>query len=255
MSIRNMIEIDQDKCDGCGNCIIACAEGAIELRHGKAVIIKESYCDGLGACVGECPQGALTIVAREADPFDEEAVKEHLEDLRIKGRETPGTPDEASCPGTKLMHLRHPAHTPVRPKVGDPASKLRNWPVQIHLLPASAPFFKTAHLLIAGDCVAFAMGDFHERLLHGNILAVGCPKLDNITAYLEKLTQIFIRNDIQAVKIAYMEVPCCAGLVRLVQKALEASGKAIPLSTVKVSAQGDVLEEEELGENHVQCLS
>ena len=243
MAMRNIVRIDEEKCDGCGNCVIACAEGAIEIRDGKAVIIKESYCDGLGACLGECPRGALAIEQRDVEGFDEEAVKAHL--ARVQGRErqhhklvaVPG------CPGARALQLPERGAMPTEERRAQAGSALRNWPVQIHLLPVRAPFLDQADILVAGDCLPFAMGDFHKRLLPGTTLAVGCPKLDDAAAYVNKLAQIFNQNNIRSVKIAYMEVPCCAGLVRIVEKALEASGKAIPVSMVKVSIQGDILEE------------
>ena len=255
MAMRNIVEIDEEKCDGCGLCVIECAEGALEIRDGKAKIIKEMYCDGLGACIGECPQEALTIVMKEADPFDEEAMEEHLKSLRIKQeRESP--PElEAGCPGAKLVHLKsQPAAAPLQEGEA-PVSALRNWPVQIHLLPVSAPFFNGAELLIAADCVPFAMGGFHAQLLQGKILAIGCPKLDDTGFYIEKLSQIFANNDIKSITIGYMEVPCCAGLLHVVHKALEAGGKAIPVDTVKVSVRGEVLQEEEQDDSRVGSSS
>ena len=245
MAVRNIVRIDEEKCDGCGNCVIACAEGAIEIRDGKAVIIKESYCDGLGACLGECPRGALTIERRDVEVFDEEAVQAHL--ARVHGRERQHHKPLPvhGCPGAKALHLPERGAPPAEERRAQAGSALRNWPVQIHLLPVRAPFFDQADVLVAGDCLPFAMGDFHRRLLPGTTLAVGCPKLDDAAAYVNKLAQIFNQNDIRSVKIAYMEVPCCAGLVRIVKKALEASGKAIPVSMVKVGIQGEILEEAE----------
>jgi ferredoxin len=246
MAVRNIVRIDEDKCDGCGSCVIACAEGAIEIRDGKAAIIKESYCDGLGACLGECPRGALTIEQRDVEGFDETAVKAHL--TRVQGRETQqhSKPFPVhGCPGARALQLPERGVMPLEERRVQAGSALRNWPVQIHLLPVRAPFFHQADILVAGDCLPFAMGDFHRRLLTGTTLAVGCPKLDDAAAYVNKLAQIFNQNDIRSVKIAYMEVPCCAGLVRIVKKALEASGRAIPLSMVKVGIQGEILQESE----------
>lgn len=238
MTMRNIVEIDEEKCDGCGNCIIACAEGALEIRDGKARIIKDMYCDGLGACLGDCPQDALKIVMKEVEPFDEKAVEEHLKTLKEKQKEEISVEAAAGCPGAKLVSFRQGAVT----REGDtPASELRNWPVQIHLIPPTAPFFEGADLLIAADCLPFAMAGFHHSLLQGKILAVGCPKLDDAEAYVDKFTQIFASNDIKSITIGYMEVPCCAGLLHVVRKALEASGKPIPVSTVKVSVQGQEL--------------
>lgn len=245
MAMRNIVRIDEEKCDGCGNCVIGCAEGAIEIRDGKAVIIKESYCDGLGACIGECPRGALTIETRDAEAFDEEAVKAHLATVRERERRPDKPLPDRSCPGARVLHLPGRGEPVAGRRRVQAGSALRNWPVQIHLLPVRAPFFDQADVLVAGDCLPFAMGDFHERLLAETTLAVGCPKLDDAASYVNKLAQIFNQNDIRSVKIAYMEVPCCAGLVRIVKKAVEASGKAIPVSTVKVGIRGDVLEESE----------
>jgi Pyruvate/2-oxoacid:ferredoxin oxidoreductase delta subunit len=242
MTVRNVVRIDEEKCDGCGNCVIACAEGAIEIREGKAVIIKDSYCDGLGACIGECPQGALTIEAREAEEFDEEAVEAHLAAMKGAPPTSAGAASHV-CAGARALHLSSGREPALESRRAGSGSALRNWPVQIHLLPVRAPFFHQADMLVAGDCLPFAMGDFHERLLPGTTLAVGCPKLDDAAAYVTKLAQIFTQNDIRSVKVAYMEVPCCAGLLRIVKKAVEASGKTIPVSTVKVGVQGEILEE------------
>lgn len=245
MAMRNIVKIDEEKCDGCGLCVIECAEGALEIRDGKAKIIKEMYCDGLGACIGECPQEALTIVMEEADPFDEEAMEEHLKTLRGKQAQESPCELEAGCPGAKLVHLQsQPSAAPLQEGEA-PVSALRNWPVQIHLLPVSAPFFNGAELLIAADCVPFAMGGFHSQLLQGKILAIGCPKLDDTGFYIDKLSQIFANNEIKSITIGYMEVPCCAGLLHVVHKALEASGKAIPVDTAKVSVRGELLQEQE----------
>lgn len=245
MALRNIVEIDEDKCDGCGLCVISCAEGALEIRDGKAKIIKDIYCDGLGACIGECPQGALEIVMKESDPFDEEATEEHVKRLREKETQELPKEVEVGCPGAKLIHFQSQASAPPAQDLGGQTSELRNWPVQIHLLPVNAPFFNGAELLIAADCVPFAMGTFHQRLLRGKILAIGCPKLDDSKFYVEKLGQIFANNDIKSITIGYMEVPCCGGLLHVVNKALEASGKKIPVDTVKVSVRGAEIPHEE----------
>ena len=242
MAVRNIVEIDEEKCDGCGLCVISCAEGALEIRDGKAQIIKEIYCDGLGACIGECPQGALEIVMKETDPFDEEATEEHVKSLRDK---QPPKEVEVGCPGSRLIHFQSQAPAAAAPELCGQTSELRNWPVQIHLLPVNAPFFNGADLLIAADCLPFTMGAFHQRLLKGKILAIGCPKLDDSKFYVEKLGQIFANNDIKSITIGYMEVPCCGGLLHVVNKALEASGKKIPIDTVKVSIRGEELAQEE----------
>jgi Fe-S-cluster-containing hydrogenase component 2 len=242
MAVRNIVEIDEEKCDGCGLCVISCAEGALEIRDGKAKIIQEIYCDGLGACIGECPQGALEIVMKESDSFDEKATEEHIKSLRDK---QPPKEVEVGCPGAKLIHFQSQAPAAAVHEAGGQTSELRNWPVQIHLLPVRAPFFNGADLLIAADCVPFAMGTFHQRLLRGKILAIGCPKLDDSKFYVEKLGQIFANNDIKSITIGYMEVPCCGGLLHVVNKAIEASGKKIPVDTVKVSVRGAEISQEE----------
>jgi len=245
MALRNIVKIDEEKCDGCGNCVIACAEGALEIRDGKARIIKESYCDGLGACIGDCPQDALIIESREAEAFDEAAMEVHLKVLKEKQSQETGRLIEAGCPGSKLVVLQEKQAGAPRENSGDSLSALQNWPIQIHLLPTNASFFGGADLLVGADCLAFAMGGFHQSLLCGKVLAVGCPKLDDTGLYVNKLAQIFSENDVQSVTVGYMEVPCCAGLVHVVQKAVEASGKAIPVCTTKVNVRGEVVEERE----------
>ena len=255
MGMRNIVEIDEEKCDGCGLCVIECAEGALAIRDGKAKIIQEMYCDGLGACIGECPQEALSIVMKEADSFDEEAMEEHLKTLRGKQAQESPRELEAGCPGAKLVHLQsQPSAAPLLEGEA-PVSALQNWPVQIHLLPVSAPFFNGAELLIAADCVPFAMGGFHSQLLQWKILAIGCPKLDDTGFYIDKLSQVFVNNEIKSITIGYMEVPCCAGLLHVVHKALEVSGKAIPVDTVKVSVRGELLQEQEQDDSRVGSSS
>ncbi len=236
--------------------MIACAEGALEIRDGKAKIINEIYCDGLGACVGDCPQDALKVVMKTAKPFDEEAMEEHLKTLRETQSAEVQSEAEAGCPGANLVSFQQPSPAAPPLERGTLGSELRNWPIQLHLLPVHAPFFNGADLLIAADCVPFAMGGFHQNMLRGKILAIGCPKLDDTQVYVDKLTQIFANNDIQSITIGYMEVPCCAGLLHVVHKALEASGKAIPANTVKLSVQGKELpQESEGGDSRVESQS
>jgi Pyruvate/2-oxoacid:ferredoxin oxidoreductase delta subunit len=238
MAIRNVVKIDEDKCDGCGQCATACAEGAIEIIDGKARLISETYCDGLGACLGECPQDAITIEQRDAVEFDEEAVKGHL--ARQAEAEAP-----TACPGSAPMAIES---CELVDKKGEPGEKsevpsqLGNWPVQLKLVPARAPYFERADLLIAADCVPFAFADFHRKLLAHKVLIIGCPKLDSAEFYRKKLAQIFIQNDIKSIEVAYMEVPCCFGLVHLVHESLKESGKRIPLALTKVGIKGDILE-------------
>lgn len=248
MARRKVVKIDEEKCDGCGQCATACAEGAIEIVDGKARLASESYCDGLGACLGECPQDAITIEEREAEEFDEEAVKRHLGE---KGEERPAgaAAPGSACPGSVPRVIER---CEIQEAAGGPGEKaktpsqLGNWPVQIQLLPARAPYFDGAHLLIAADCVPFAYADFHNRILSNKTLLIGCPKLDNADFYRRKLAQIFIQNDIRSIDVVYMEVPCCFGIVHLVHEALKESGKGIPLKLLKVGIRGDITETREI---------
>ncbi|MFH1151106.1 MAG: 4Fe-4S binding protein [Actinomycetota bacterium] len=242
MAARKIVNIDQEKCDGCGQCATACAEGAIEIVDGKARLVSESYCDGLGACLGECPQDAITIEEREAAEFDEEAVKEYLGD-REKA--------PAACPGSAPQSIQRCELVDLEGEGGQKAgrvSRLANWPVQLQLVPPRAPYFDDADLLIAADCTAFSYADFHERFLAEKALIVGCPKLDNAGFYRAKLAQIFIQNEIRSITVVYMEVPCCFGLVHLVHESIKESGKDIPLTLVKLGIKGDVVDTVEVAE-------
>ncbi len=251
--LREIIKIDEKKCDGCGQCVPACVEGALQIIDGKARLVREQYCDGLGACLGECPQGAITIEERMADEFDEKAVKEHLaKDAAAEASPQPhAAAPAAGCPGAVAFALDQPAAD--EPAVssladGPSSSRLGNWPVQLRLLPVEAPYLQGARLLIAADCVPFALADFHQRFLTGHVLLVGCPKLDDAQLYRQKLAQIFATNDIQSVDVVHMEVPCCFALVRLVQLALQDSGKQIPADVTKVGVRGEILETSQLGD-------
>ena len=239
--IRKIIEIDQEKCDGCGDCVPSCAEGAIQIVDGKAKVIADKYCDGLGACLGECPKGALRIVERRADAFDEQAVHEMLEQ---KKSEPALTPLACGCPSTQVktfpMAGSGPCPTGDKPISGTP-SALGHWPVQIRLIPPGAPFLKEADLLIAADCVPVAYPAFHRDLLAGKAVMIGCPKFDDPALYVEKLSQIFAQDDIKSITVAVMEVPCCAGLPKIINQAMEKAGVQIPLTTLVISAQGRIL--------------
>lgn len=249
MSVRKIIQIDEEKCDGCGLCVPACAEGAIQIIDGKAKLVSEQYCDGLGACIGDCPQDAITMIEREAAEFSEKAVKKHLArtgSAKAENEYKP-TPDVQKitpapcCPGSFSQMLQPAGKAQPRFDAEDSGgypSQLTNWPVQLHLAPVKAPYFEGASLLIAADCVPFALPDFHRRFLAGRTLLIGCPKLDDVEMYLEKLTQIFIQNDIRAVEVGIMEVPCCTGLLQLVRMALENAGKDLPLTFTRVSLRG-----------------
>lgn len=234
LAVRKIVRIDEEKCDGCGQCATACAEGAIEIVDGKARLVSESYCDGLGACLGECPQDAITIQEREAPSFDEAAVEEHL-----------ASKAPAACPGSAPRTIVPCEILEAEGGPGERAgapSRLGNWPVQLKLVPVRAPYFEGADLLIAADCVPFSFADFHERFMNGRTLLIGCPKLDSFEFYRKKLAQILIQNDIASIEVVYMEVPCCFGLVHLVHESLKESGKDIPLGLVKVGIKGDIIE-------------
>ena len=262
---RRIVQIDEAKCDGCGQCIPACAEGAIALVGGKARLSSDVLCDGLGACLGDCPQGALTVIEREADDFDEAAVKVHLGNLGRAAGEAPHAPPPApaprrpalgilheapaesgGCPGSRSMTLPRRGLSVVQDTSGPtlPApgaqSRLGQWPVQLHLVPVNAPYFEDADLLVAADCVPFAYPRFHEDLLDGKALVVGCPKLDDLQAYVEKLGRIFAANDVRSVTVVRMEVPCCGGISMAARRSLAAAGKAVPFRDVVVGVNGDL---------------
>jgi len=229
--MRKMVKIDEEKCDGCGNCVIACAEGAIQIIDGKARLISESYCDGLGACLGECPQEAISIEEREGDAFDEEAVKHHLEETKAE------TPLPCGCPSTTVRQFERAS---VSEATGSQESMLTHWPVHLSLVPPNAPFLKGANLLLASDCVPFAYAGFHQDFIKGRAVVFGCPKLDDIQAHRQKLAQMLQQSDVQSLTVVHMEVPCCSGLVYLAKEAIAASGKHTPLKEVTVGIQGDL---------------
>lgn len=238
MARRKIVRIDEEKCNGCGVCVPSCAEGAIQIIEGKARLVSEVYCDGLGACLGECPQGAITIEEREAADFDEAAVHVHLKSIGMAGHGHHG----GGCPGSRMMTFRKGHAQEVSAQSAWPtASELEQWPVQLTLVPVEAPYFKGADLVVAADCVPFAYANFHRRFLRGHALAIGCPKLDDPEYYLEKLTQIFARNDLRSVTVVHMEVPCCFGLLRIVREAAARSGKNIPIVAVNISVQGEII--------------
>jgi NAD-dependent dihydropyrimidine dehydrogenase PreA subunit len=246
-AIRKILTIDEEKCNGCGLCAGACAEGAIEIIDGKARLVKDSYCDGLGACIGECPEGALTIIEREADAFDEAAVALHQPSAQSKEA---GHPElrtagvEGGCPSARLQFFRSTCEEGNRPMSHEPStSALTHWPVQIRLVPPAAPFLKGAHLLVAADCTAFAYGGFHRDLLKGKVLMVGCPKFDETDQYVQKFADIFRVADIADVTIAVMEVPCCSKLPPIVVRGMEMAGKKIPLDVAVIGIRGDLRQE------------
>ena len=242
--MRKIIEIDDELCDGCGLCVPSCAEGAIEVVDGKARIVAERYCDGLGACMGECPKGALRIVEREADDFDEDAVELYLKEKEENPAELPTA---CACPSTQIQTFE-PIAPVMKGGAGDPArpvdSSLEHWPVQINLIPPVAPFLKGADLLIAADCVPVAYPTFHRDFLKGKVVMVGCPKFDDVEEYIRKFTDIFKTAEIKSITALVMEVPCCSALPVILQRAMAAAGKDIPVEQVVISTRGEILNRE-----------
>ncbi len=278
---RTIISIDEERCNGCGACVSGCHEGALQLINGKAVMVSELYCDGLGACIGECPVGAITLEEREAEPYSEEAVMEriapkgeavilaHLNHLKEHGEtgllqqgltyleahgiqvhfEPKDKPMACGCPGSMMREIKGP----VAVGHGKPAgasspqyqpSELRQFPVQLHLLNPQAGFLQGTHLLLAADCTAFACGGFHNRFLKGKTLAIACPKLDsNTQSYIDKLTAMIDEAMIETLTVLIMEVPCCGGLIRIAEMAREQAERYIPIKTIVLSVQGEVIRE------------
>jgi ferredoxin len=237
MEKRQIIRIDQEKCDGCGMCVPSCAEGAIQIVAGKAQLVADQFCDGLGACLQECPRGALTIEEREAEEFVGPAL----------GAAPPAPAPEAAsevfvCPGSRMQQFpRQPGAAP-----SPAASALGHWPVKLRLVSPKAPFLKGANLLVAADCAAFAAGDFHARYLAGKAVVCGCPKFDDVSDHVARLTAILKENNIQEVTIVNMEVPCCFGLVQIVRQALEAAGQNPPVTICTLGATGEVLQQQRI---------
>lgn len=223
MKKRKIIFIDEDKCNGCGACIPNCAEGAIQIVNGKAKLIADKFCDGLGACLGHCPEDALHIVERDADNFDEVAVEKLLKQQH--------EPKHLGCPGSRVMNLS---------KTDTAGSQLRQWPVQFMLVPNEAEYFNGADLLITADCVPFAYPNYHLDILKDKRVIIGCPKLDDSQYYVKKLTEILTLNDVKSLTVAHMEVPCCSGMIQIAKVALAASGKNIPLKTIKIGIDGTI---------------
>lgn len=258
MAFREMVKIDEDKCDGCGLCVPSCAEGAIQIIDGKAKLLADNLCDGLGACLGDCPQGAISIEKREAAEFDEVAVDDHLQKI---GREpiphshpvpptggcpsaqvksfAPPTAPAAGCPSAKLMNFSK-EESAVADQAGQRPSELRQWPVLLNLVPPTAPFLEGKEVLLSADCAPFAYADFHKDILKGRSVVVGCPKFDNAQLYIDKLSAMIQSGGITKLVVAHMEVPCCSGLIAIAKQAIEASGVEMPLETIKIGIQGDL---------------
>ena len=280
LTMRRIVKIDADKCDGCGLCVPSCAEGAIRIIDGKATLAADNLCDGLGNCLGQCPRDAISIEERPAEEFDERAVHQHLHAGQSSpaqpmahaaadsphGHACPGmavrspgpaqpvvaaTPDlPCGCPGTMARQLRPAAsadspaaaQAPAGPEsTGAVSSRLRHWPVQLTLVPERGPMWNHAHVLLAADCASFAMGDFHSRLLAGRSLAIACPKLDDVEPYVQKLARVFAANSIESVTVAHMEVPCCLGLMRVARAAMELAGREdLPIREITIGVDGTI---------------
>ena len=238
MVLRNIVIIDEDKCNGCGQCVTACAEGAIEIVDGKAKLISEVYCDGLGACLGHCPEDAITVEKREAADFDEEVTEAHLARQK-QGKEQAGF----QCPGIAARQME-PDDEAAESQAADVRSQLTHWPVQLALLSPNAPCFNDTDLLLVADCVPFAMGDFHSRLLKDHSVAVGCPKLDNSELYIEKVAAILQANKLRGLAVVHMEVPCCFGLTHVAREAIARSGVKMSFEDVTVDLKGKVVKSE-----------
>jgi Pyruvate/2-oxoacid:ferredoxin oxidoreductase delta subunit len=242
---RKIIQIDEELCDGCGNCILACAEGAIQIVEGKAKVIADKYCDGLGACLGDCPQGALKVIEREADEFDEKAVEELLKHQKAHKNASPGA---GGCPSAAIKTFPIAGEGPAcncaneaKAHPSDGLSTLGHWPVKIRLVPAGAPFLKGSDLLIAADCTSVAYPSFHKDFLKGKTVMTGCPKFDDAEGYVTKLAQVFAESGIKSITSVVMEVPCCSGMPVIIKRALERSGVDLPFTEIVVSARGKIL--------------
>jgi len=277
--IRKIIEINEDKCDGCEECIISCPEGAIQMVNGKAKLVKDFYCDGLGACIGKCPQGAITVIEWEADAYDEKAtikniiqqgegaVQQHLEHLHEhkefellkeaeevlamhKGQKSSQDvaeekPSACGCPGSQSMAFDQVPKMSTNDS--NEVSALTHWPIQMHLIAPHAPHFKYTNLLLAADCVPFAMANFHQKFLDDKTLSIACPKLDqNQQVYLDKLVSLIDDSEIQSLSVMVMQVPCCSGLVNLAQTALQQSKRNIPVNVIIVGIRGEILGQQQI---------
>lgn len=230
---RKIIKIDEAKCNGCGQCVPSCKEGALQIIDGKARLVSEIYCDGLGACLGECPTGALTIEEREADEFDDEAVEEKVKEAHVQN------PLPCGCPGSMAREISP------RPSTASSnarqSSELRQWPVQLTLIPPAAPYLKNADLVLLADCTAYAYANVHQDFIRGRVVAIACPKLDDTEPYTEKLTHMIKTNNLRSIEVVMMEVPCCAGLARIAEEAIGASGISIALKQTTISLEGDII--------------
>ena len=271
---RDILKIDEELCNGCGQCVPNCHEGALQVIDGKIRLVSELMCDGLGACIGHCPEGAITIETREAEPYNEMRVmeqlkdkgkntiiahlkhlKDHSEPIKTQPRLQPKSqshsqsqmhnPKEGGCPGSRTMVIEKPAGQKTNLTPEDQPSELRQWPVQMHLVNPNAPYFRNADLLLAADCVAFSIGGFHSNHLKGKSLAIACPKLDHGTdSYVEKLTAMIDIAKVNTITVMMMEVPCCGGLLQMVKTALGNASRKVPVKKMIVGINGEILQEE-----------
>jgi len=244
--IRKIVQIDPNKCDGCGLCVPSCAEGAITIVNGKARLSADNLCDGLGACLGDCPRDAINIIEREADEFDEEAVEKHLHGQAAESAapQPPAQPAPAhhgGCPGSRMMSFTPPPAAEQQAGAATEPSRLAQWPVQLMLVPPTAPYFQGADLLVTADCVPFAYPSYHRDFLDGKAVVVACPKLDDAGAYTAKLAEIVRASNLKSITVLRMEVPCCGGIVMAARQALTASGKEIPFREVVIGIRGEVV--------------
>ncbi|MBY9017348.1 MAG: 4Fe-4S binding protein [Candidatus Lokiarchaeota archaeon] len=264
---RKIIEIDEDLCTGCGQCVIGCAEGALEIINGKAKVVNEVFCDGLGACIGECPEGALEIIEREALEFDEEAVEKHLESLSQKEEAELNqvkqlvaehaqecgcasgdfkiTLDDHMCNCASTETTKFNESQKQTDITGKNSTELRQWPVQMHLINPAAPYFQGADVILTADCVAYALGEYHDKYLKGHSIAIACPKLDQgREIYIEKIRSWFDEAKINTLTVMRMQIPCCGGLLGLAQEAAKRASRKVPIKYIIVSVEGTIFKEE-----------
>jgi Fe-S-cluster-containing hydrogenase component 2 len=250
MAKRNIVKIDEEKCNGCGLCVNACAEGAIQVIDGKARLVSEIYCDGLGACLNCCPVGAITIEQRDAAEFDEEATRKYLQEIgrnqqrhQQQQKQQAAKPDGFVCPGMRMMTLEKKAAAPdATAATAHVDSQLGQWPVQLQLVSPMAPYFAGADLMLVADCVPFAMGDFHQKLLKGRAIAIACPKLDDTGGYAQKLADIITTAKPKSLTVVHMQVPCCSGLVRLANMAVTLADSDLDIKDITISLHGEIME-------------
>ncbi|MGM0424325.1 MAG: ATP-binding protein [Thermodesulfobacteriota bacterium] len=241
---RQIIEIDEELCDGCGLCIPSCAEGALQIINGKARLVGDKICDGLGACLQECPQGALRIIEREAEEFDPQAVEEHLQKQEQGSATEPA--QAGGCPSSRVQDLNRQSGPAPAPGKEQGASLLGHWPIKIRLVPANAGFLQDAELLVAADCAPASHPGFQQQFLPGKALLLGCPKFDNAKEYVLKFQEIFQKNQIRSVTVLSMEVPCCSGLQNIVREGMQKAGLEIPLQVIELSLKGEILDRENI---------